>query len=185
VTNDARDRMVDAAIVLLARGGYPAASFSAVLAESGAPRGSIYHHFPGGKDELVAAAVERQAGRVVAHLGSLAGRPPAEVVDEFAALWRALLVRADFSAGCSLLAVAVAAEPPALRDESGVLFGRWRDALTALFAAGGVDADEASGFALELLAATEGAVAIARAQRSLDPFERVVARLRREAEALR
>ncbi len=54
-----RERMVAAAASLLGEHGLAAASFSAVLERSGAPRGSIYHHFPGGKEELAAAAVDR------------------------------------------------------------------------------------------------------------------------------
>ena len=61
--NDARERMIDSAQRLLARRGYGAATFSAVLSDSHAPRGSIYHHFPDGKDQLVAAAIERTSAR--------------------------------------------------------------------------------------------------------------------------
>jgi TetR/AcrR family transcriptional regulator, lmrAB and yxaGH operons repressor len=58
-----RDRMVQSAIVLLAKRGYQATSFSEVLTESEAPRGSIYHHFPEGKDQLIAAAIEVAGAR--------------------------------------------------------------------------------------------------------------------------
>ena len=68
-----RERMVQSAIVLLAKRGYQATSFSEVLAESQAPRGSIYHHFPDGKDQLIAAAIEVSGARAVALLGGLAG----------------------------------------------------------------------------------------------------------------
>lgn len=54
MTDGARDRMVDSAIRLLATRGYQGASFSTILKDSKAPRGSIYHHFPGGKAEVVA-----------------------------------------------------------------------------------------------------------------------------------
>jgi TetR/AcrR family transcriptional regulator, lmrAB and yxaGH operons repressor len=53
-----RERMVSSAVILLAERGFHGASLAKVLAGSGAPRGSIYHHFPDGKDQLVAAAVE-------------------------------------------------------------------------------------------------------------------------------
>ena len=58
MTSDARNRMIAGAARLLARRGLQATSFSTVLAATGAPRGSIYHHFPGGKDELVVAALD-------------------------------------------------------------------------------------------------------------------------------
>ena len=53
-----RDNMIAGAARLLAQRGLQATSFSTVLAETNAPRGSIYHHFPGGKEELVTAAIE-------------------------------------------------------------------------------------------------------------------------------
>ncbi|HEX2819832.1 MAG TPA: TetR family transcriptional regulator [Streptosporangiaceae bacterium] len=83
-----REQMVDSAVILLAKHGVAGTSFTEVLAASGAPRGSIYHHFPGGKDELIAAAIEVADARAVALLRSLQGRSPAEIVDGFFAMWR-------------------------------------------------------------------------------------------------
>jgi len=57
MARDTRQKMIERAAILLAQKGLQGASFSEVLEASGAPRGSLYHHFPGGKDELVLAAV--------------------------------------------------------------------------------------------------------------------------------
>ncbi|WP_052226891.1 TetR/AcrR family transcriptional regulator [Microbacterium mangrovi] len=179
-----RDLMADAAARLLAEEGYQATSFTEVLAASGAPRGSIYHHFPGGKDELVRAALERQADRVIGGLDRLAGRTPADIVDGFAAGWRRSLEKTDFAVGCSLVAVTASAGPGELRADAGRMFARWIARLSALFAAAGVEASAAEAFAARLLAGIEGAVAIARAQRSLHTFDLVVGGLRDEAAAL-
>ncbi|MBN9188978.1 MAG: TetR/AcrR family transcriptional regulator, partial [Microbacterium sp.] len=92
---DVRERMADAAALLLARDGYQATSFTEVLETSGAPRGSIYHHFPGGKDELVSLALDRQAARVIGGLDRLEGRTPGEVVESFARWWRLGLEKSD------------------------------------------------------------------------------------------
>src|ERR1700683_629897 len=116
-----REQMVDSAVVLLATRGLDGTSFSEVLGASGAPRGSIYHHFPGGKDELIAAAIEVAGGRAVALLRSLEGRSPAEIVDGFFAMWRAVLERSRFSAGCSVLAVTVAGSHRSSGDPDGLL----------------------------------------------------------------
>ena len=59
VARDVRERMIEGAVRLLALHGLQATSFNEVLELTGAPRGSIYHHFPGGKDELISAAVDR------------------------------------------------------------------------------------------------------------------------------
>ncbi|GAA4388863.1 TetR/AcrR family transcriptional regulator [Tsukamurella soli] len=180
---DARTKMVEAAVVVLARSGYQGASFSAVLTESGAPRGSIYHHFPGGKDELVEAALELQTARVIAMLEAMHGIPPRQVAERFLEAWHRTLIGADFAAGCSLLAVATSAGP-ALQATAGRLFGDWMGALTRALTVGGAPADAAAEFAADLLAASEGAVAICRAQRSTAVLDALRGRLVREAEAL-
>ena len=65
VARDVRERMIEGAVRLLARHGLQATSFTEVLELTGAPRGSIYHHFPGGKDELISAAVDRAGARAL------------------------------------------------------------------------------------------------------------------------
>src|SRR4051795_8229183 len=107
LASDARDRMVDSAVRLLATRGLQATSFSEVIERSGAPRGSIYHHFPGGKDQLVDAAIELAGDRALRVLDAVAGRAPAEVTGYFIDLWRAVLVRSRLTAGCAVLAVTV------------------------------------------------------------------------------
>jgi TetR/AcrR family transcriptional regulator, lmrAB and yxaGH operons repressor len=181
---DTRARMIDTAIVLLAKDGYQATSFSEVVAASGAPRGSIYHHFPEGKDQLISSALQVQAERVFGRLSALSGRAPDAIVDTFFAWWRRGLVVTDFAVGCSLVAVTTSAGPGALRDETGRLFHEWRAVLARLFADAGVAMQEAEGFAAELLAAAEGAVVIARAEHDLDAFDLVAERLRVSAAAL-
>lgn len=174
--------MIDSAIVLLAREGYQATSFSTVLEASGAPRGSIYHHFPGGKDELIGAALRTHGDRVFGRLGTLTGRPATEIVETFFAWWRLGLVASDFAVGCSLVAVTASAGPGELRTQTGGLFLEWRGVLEDLLRTGGVT--DARAFAAELLAAAEGAVVIARAEHSFEAFDLVAARLEAEAERL-
>jgi AcrR family transcriptional regulator len=102
--------MVESAVVLLAQRGFQGASFTEVLAHSKAPRGSIYHHFPEGKEQLIGAAIEYAGARAVLLLDALTGRGAAEIVDAFMAMWRAVLERSGFTAGCSVLAVTVSAD---------------------------------------------------------------------------
>jgi len=182
-----RDQMVDSAVILLAKNGLDGTSFTEVLTASGAPRGSIYHHFPGGKDELIAAAVEVAGARAMALLSSFSGRGPVEIVDGFFAMWRAVLDRSQFSAGCSVLAVTVAgshgssADSDALLRAAGRVFRGWQATLAAVLADGGVPAASAGSFAMLLIAASEGAVALSRAEQSYAPFDAVHAELRAQA----
>jgi AcrR family transcriptional regulator len=182
-----RDQMVDSAVILLAKNGLDGTSFTEVLTAAGAPRGSIYHHFPGGKDELIAAAVEVAGARAMALLSSFSGRGPVEIVDGFFAMWRAVLDRSQFSAGCSVLAVTVAgshgssADSDALLRAAGRVFRGWQATLAAVLADGGVPAASAGSFAMLLIAASEGAVALSRAEQSYAPFDAVHAELRAQA----
>ena len=179
-----RERMVDSAVVLLARSGYQGTSFAGVLEHSGAPRGSIYHHFPHGKDQLVAAAIDLAAARALAQLRAWEGLPATQVVDRFLDAWRALLVATEFGIGCSVAGLTVSADTPALVDRAGEAFRSWRAGLRAVLAAGGIPAAEASSFATTLLAASEGAVVMCRAERSLAPLADVQLRLHWAAAAL-
>src|ERR1700722_20212158 len=102
VSDGVRDRMVRSAVVQLAKHGVQGASFAEVLAHANAPRGSVYHHFPNGKEELVAAAVDYMGTDGLAVLDGLDGSPAEDIITAFIAMWRAVLVRSDFTAGCSL-----------------------------------------------------------------------------------
>ena len=75
--SDSRVRMIEAAVELFRRKGYHATAFSDVVRESGAPRGSIYFHFPGGKEELAGAATEAAGDEIV----ELVGRAAADAAD--------------------------------------------------------------------------------------------------------
>lgn len=183
-TKDARPRMIDAAVRLLATRGYQATSFSEVLALSGAPRGSIYHHFPDGKDQLIAAALTQQGNRVTTLEHTSVDATPVEVVDNFAKDWRMLLVAGDFAIGCALLGIATSAGAGALSEQAGTTFGRWIESIAELFRFAGVPLLAAQGFATVMLSSIEGAVAISRAQHSIEPFDVVVSHLRKAASQL-
>ena len=172
---DTRQRMIDSAAVLVARHGSHGTSFSEVLEASGAPRGSLYHHFPQGKEQLVHAAVEAAGGRSLAQLAELDGLPAHEVASGFLGMWRSLLTATEFGVGCAVAAVTVDAESDALLERAGEVFRAWRSRLAELLAAGGVDADRAASLAAMLIGASEGGVLLARAEREIAVFDAVAA----------
>jgi AcrR family transcriptional regulator len=179
-----RQRMVAGAARLLARRGLQATSFSEVLEETGTPRGSLYHHFPEGKNELVKAALDLVAGRMEAALARKKGAPATEIVELFLEGWRSVLELSDFRSGCAVLAVTVAADSPELFDSAAAIFRSWRTNLAALLVEGGLAQRHAKPFATLLLAASEGAVVLSRGERSLEPFELVAAELRERMRTL-
>ncbi len=168
-----RARMVDGAVRLLATKGVEGTSFAEVLEATGSPRGSVYHHFPGGKPELLHAALDLASERGLAAMEATRGQPPEVVMERFLALWRFVLERSHLTAGCAVVAVTVAADNDDLLDHTGTIFRTWTELLTELCVAGGMDVDAARQLAVTIIAATEGAVALCRAERSMEPFEDV------------
>jgi TetR/AcrR family transcriptional repressor of lmrAB and yxaGH operons len=184
VAGDVRDRMIDGAIRLLTQQGLQATSFSDVLELTDAPRGSIYHHFPEGKDQLVSAAVDRAGARAIQALNGKQGASAEELTALFLGLWRELLVRSQCGAGCAVLAVTVATDSRELLEHAGAVFRSWRGELAELFEHAGLSAKEAAQFAATLVAASEGAVVLSRAEQSVEPFELVAEQLLEQVRAM-
>jgi TetR/AcrR family transcriptional repressor of lmrAB and yxaGH operons len=184
VARGVRARMVASAADLLARRGLQATSLSEVLEQSGAPRGSVYHHFPDGKNQLSASALDLAGDRAIELLDRKAGAPANEVAAWFLHIWREVLIRSNFDAGCAVLAVTVAADSPELRDHAAGIFRTWRHRLAELLEQGGLDSRDAARFAATLIASSEGAVALSRAERSVEPFDLVAEQLLEQARGL-
>lgn len=171
-------------MALLARRGLHATSFSEVLAATGAPRGSLYHHFPQGKEQLVGAAVDHAGALLLGVLERGPAGSAEEVVRNFLAVWRAVLTRSNCEAGCAVLAVTVATDSADLLAHATAVFRAWRGRLAERLKQAGLAPAVARRFALLLLASTEGAVVLSRADQSLEPFEAVAQQLLDEARRL-
>ena len=176
--------MVQGAARLLAERGLQETSFSEVLELTGAPRGSIYHHFPEGKDQLIASAVDLAGAHAIALIDRAAGSTPEELTAFFIGMWREVLVRSQFRAGCSVLAVTVATDSPDLLEHAAAVFRNWRIRLAELLRDGGLTSVDASRLAAILIASTEGAVVLSRAEQSMEPFELVAEQLLSQVTAL-
>src|ERR1700728_364872 len=155
-----RPRMVEGAVQLLATKGVEGTSFAEVLEATDSPRGSVYHHFPGGKPELLHAALDLASERGLAAMEATRGQPSEVVIERFLALWRGLLDRSHLSAGCAVVAVTVASNDDDLLDHAGTIFRTWTELLTGLCEAGGIDTKSARSLAVTVIVATEGAVVL-------------------------
>ena len=176
--------MIAATARLLAQRGLEGASLADILDAAKAPRGSMYHHFPGGKDQLVAEAIELAGRRSLEAMDGLDGQSPEAVTARFLAGWRELLVRTHCRAGCAVVAVTVASNSDQVLGQADSVFASWIDRLTKLLVAGGLPTPAATEFAIGLLAGCEGAVAISRAQRDVGPFDVVAKQLIEQVLAL-
>ncbi|MDQ1571548.1 MAG: TetR/AcrR family transcriptional regulator, lmrAB and yxaGH operons repressor [Actinomycetota bacterium] len=177
MAGDTRQRMIEGAARLLAQRGLQETSFSGVLELTGAPRGSIYHHFPEGKDQLIASAVDLAGAHAIALVNRVAGATAEEVTAHFVGMWREVLVRSNYTTGCSVLAVTIATDSADLLSHTATVFRTWRLRLAELLEQGGLEQAMAARFAAILIAATEGAVVLGRAEQSMEPFDLVAEQL--------
>lgn len=181
----ARDRMVRSAANLIARGGLRATGMREVADHAHAPRGSIRHYFPGGKDQLTMEALAWIGAFVRAELDAAAagGREDGSaaavaVLDRFVAMWVEGLSATDVSAGCSIAAVVHDSDAPALLARAAEVFASWREPFRYALVADGVPEDRARALSTTAVAALEGAVILSRAQRDLAPLLDTAAVLR-------
>ncbi len=165
--------MVRGAAQLLRERGYTGTGFREVIELTGAPRGSIYHHFPGGKAELAGEAVEYvgSLARTVID-DSLADGDPIGALRAFVELWRADFERSGYRAGCPILAIAVENhdEAPELLDAADRAFGQWETAFAGALRRAGVGRARAARLASLVVAAVEGAIVVSRARRDPQPL---------------
>ena len=174
--------MIRSAATLYREQGLVGTSFSDVIEHSGAPRGSIYHHFPGGKAQLAEEAV-RWAGESI---GALIDRSaergdPVAMLREFLGIWRAVLDSSGHTAGCPVLVAAVEVSPeiPGLAAVAGEQFARWEASFAGALRQAGVARARAGRLATLVVAGIEGAIVMCRAAGDNAPLDRVGRELER------
>ena len=175
-----RQRMIQSAAVLMREHGVEGMSFSQVVQHSGAPRGSIYHYFPGGKAQLVEEAT-RWAGEFIARRTARAieAEGPLAMLDQSERYWGDVLGGTDFASGCPVVAATLEGErTPAARAAAAEAFRRWSSVFADSLRQRGLSDERADALGTMVFAGIEGGVIMARAQRSMEPLTRVLAELR-------
>lgn len=194
MTRSTKERMVAGAADLLSRRGVHATTLRDVVRHTATPRGSLGHHFPGGKQQMLEEALRYAAETVAVPLEALLHEQGAlGGLQAFVAWWRRVLEKSGFEAGCPVLAAAV--EPVAddasptdadraaadrLRLLAQQAFERWQAVFGAALRREGVAAARAARLGALAVAAIEGAVVMCRAARSAQPLDDVA----RELESL-
>ena len=168
----AREQMLESAIFLMRQAGLSAAGINQIVEESGSPKGSVYHYFPGGKNQLVAEALSLYGRRVAdAFEARLASKKePGQKVRALFALIAERLRAADFDASCAAGAVAldVGKGNEALRAVVANVMASWQ-AIVAAHLPMRTRARSAS-FAGLVISAIEGGYIRGRAERSTQPL---------------
>jgi len=165
--SDARPNAIATTARLLQQQGYAATGLEQVLAESGAPKGSFYFHFPGGKEQLAVEALESSGAFVAAVVADVvaAADTPADALRAFAALQAEQLRTSDYALGCPVATTALemSTASDAIREASRAALDSWIAPFAASLAEAGVDDPER--LATLAVATLEGALVIARTRR--------------------
>ena len=175
--SDTRSAFIDATADLLRRQGYAATGLNEITASSGAPRGSLYFHFPGGKEELAVAAMERAGEQLRLGIEAIVASSN-DVGDALARLVDVMadgLERSGYASGCPIatitLEAAAASEP--VRSTAVSVFDSWLAVLADRLEAAGFTPDAARRRAVLVLAAVEGALILSRARADVSPLRAV------------
>lgn len=178
---ETRERLLRTAATLFRQQGYYATGLNQVVADGRAPKGSLYFHFPGGKEQLAVESVALSAGEIRIRMQ---GAPDLETALEHLA---ARLVASDFKDGCPVATVALdaAGESEQIREACATAYGSWREVLVDFLVRQGIRPDRAPGLATTVLAAVEGALLLAKTQRDVAPLRQVAADMRVLIEGMR
>ncbi|AXK36780.1 TetR/AcrR family transcriptional regulator [Streptomyces armeniacus] len=177
-----RVRLIRAASRLMARQGYEATVVKDIAREGAAPMGSFYYHFPGGKEQLGAAAL-RQGGAEVGELFAQAMAPhgqPAEAAAACATVLADRLAAASWRDGCPVATTALETigRSDALQQAAAEAFDGWQRVIAEHLRRTGLPDRTADELAVSVLAMIEGAEMIARVQASRTPLDAAAAALR-------
>jgi AcrR family transcriptional regulator len=172
--------MIRSAARLIRARGLTATGLADVVADSGVSRGALYHHFPEGKTQLARETVGHTADLVTDAIQGLPAGTPAEVLDGFVLLWRAVVSCPEGAVGSVIAGAALDSTPEAggeVLAEAGLAFRRWTRALSRRLQDAGVSPEAAGSFAVTALATMEGALVLARTEGSPAALDTVTGEL--------
>jgi TetR/AcrR family transcriptional repressor of lmrAB and yxaGH operons len=169
-TTDARLRTLETAANLFRRQGYHGTPVSQILEESGAPRGSLYFHFPGGKEQIAAESVNVASSEMEALIAWARERSkdPVEFVGRITGGIARWLERSDYTEGCPIATVTLELAP-SVDEVAGAVraaYRRWTELIRTGLIELGFPEDRAEGVALLSVTAIEGGLLLSRADRS-------------------
>jgi TetR/AcrR family transcriptional repressor of lmrAB and yxaGH operons len=167
-----RRKLVDATATLLRRQGYHATGLAEIVEESGAPRGSLYFHFPDGKDQLAIAALDQAGEQWRVRIEAAVEHAPdlAHAIEAVVTLLADDLEASKWENGCPVAAVALEATSKPVRAAVAAHYADWQTGVAERLERFGLPAPLAQQLATVALAGIEGALLLARVQRSREPL---------------
>lgn len=176
-----RDQIIEKTCQLLELQGYHATGLNQIIKESGTPKGSLYYHFPGGKEELAAESISRVGEIVLQRITENLARidDPAESIPTFIRNIAFNVERSGFKAGGPITTIALetASSSDSLRETCDRIYHQWQAAFFAKLLQGGMMEARARSIATLIIAAIEGGVILCRTHRSPQPLQQVAAEI--------
>lgn len=170
-----REKMLASAAEVMRERGAAGVTIDAVLARSGAPRGSVYYHFPDGRNQILTEALRYSGDSITAVIDAAAERGARVLLSEFVDFWERLLRDGGFNAGCPVVAAAIGSDDadPQLSVEASAILGSWCTSLTRAFINDGFGEADAASLAVTSIAALEGAIVLSRSTQTAEPLHQV------------
>ncbi|MBU8865741.1 TetR/AcrR family transcriptional regulator [Paenarthrobacter aromaticivorans] len=172
--NLTKERLTESMLQLIQTSGYSGTGLNAVIEHAGAPKGSVYFHFPDGKEGLGVAAVELAAKRFETLIveAALSADGAAEAARAAIEALTTIVSESNFRLGCpvSVVTLEMGAESERLREACATAFESWITPTAALLEADGLDAKEARALATVVVSTIEGAVIVSRAMHDTQPL---------------
>ncbi len=169
-----KQHLVRTAMRLFRRQGYASTGLQQILAESGAPKGSLYYYFPQGKEALGEAAVVMAGGMVQEMLSDLAARhkSPKRFVRAYCKVMAGWMEESGYGSGCPIATTLLETVPesPAITESGRVAIDGWIDVIAGVLVNGDFDAKTARRRAQLIVAAMEGALILSRVRQSSRPI---------------
>jgi AcrR family transcriptional regulator len=166
---------MDSSAELFRRQGYAGTGVKQIAEMASAPFGSLYHFFPGGKEQLGAEVIRWSGGLYLQLFAAIAMQAPDPItaVGDFFSGAAETLRETDYADACPIATVAleVASTNEPLREATAEVFASWIDAASAYFASAGIPEETSRGLAFSMLCLLEGAFIFSRAMRSTEPLE--------------
>jgi TetR/AcrR family transcriptional regulator, lmrAB and yxaGH operons repressor len=184
--SDSKERMIAAARRLFREHGYLGTALSDVITESAAPRGSIYFHFPGGKEELASEVTLLHAGDHIAHINRAAAATSTagQLIEAVIGRIRDELISSNYREGCAMAPIVIESTPASdqLSDATRRGFQDMIATLAARLTEKNVPDSRAVQLATNAVSSVEGALILSRVLRSPEPFDLAIAQLAAIAE---
>jgi AcrR family transcriptional regulator len=175
MATETRERIVRRSAELFRRQGFAGTGVKQIVAEASAPFGSLYHFFPGGKEQL-GEEVIRSSGALYGQLIDafyVPGADPVVATRNFFAAAAVSVRESDYADACPIATVAleVSSTSEPMRQACADVFDGWLDGATERLVECGLPRKRSRALAFELIAALEGAFVLSRALRSTEPIE--------------